>query len=62
MINGLSGEEMAAYFRAFGPVSFDDFIDRLTGRATGAVRVSLGIASTFGDVERFLDFARTLLR
>lgn len=53
---------MAAYFRAFGPVSFDDFIDRLTGRATGAVRVSLGIASTFGDVERFLDFARTLLR
>lgn len=61
-INGLSGEEMAAYFREFGPIDFDEFINRLAGRATGAVRVSLGIASTFADAERFVAFARTLLR
>lgn len=60
-INGLSGEEMAAYFQSFGPISFDDFIERLGGRATGAVRVSLGIASTFADAARFVEFARTLL-
>jgi molybdenum cofactor sulfurtransferase len=61
VINGLSGEEMAAYFRELGPISFDEFINRLAGRATGAVRVSLGIASTFADAQRFLAFARTLL-
>jgi molybdenum cofactor sulfurtransferase len=62
VINGLSGEDMAAYFCEFGPLSFDDFINRLAGRATGAVRVSLGIASTVGDVERFLGFVRGYLR
>jgi len=61
VINGLSGEEMAAYFQTFGPISFDAFINRLAGRATGAVRVSLGIASTFADAQRFLAFAGTLL-
>lgn len=61
VINGLTGEEMAAYFREFGPISFDDFINKLAGRATGAVRVSLGIASTFDDARRFIDFARTML-
>jgi selenocysteine lyase/cysteine desulfurase len=61
VINGLSGEEMTAYFHTFGPISFDAFINRLAGRATGAVRVSLGIASTFADAQRFLAFARTLL-
>ncbi len=61
VINGLTGEEMATYFREFGPISFDDFINRLAGRATGAVRVSLGIASTFADARRFIEFARTLL-
>jgi selenocysteine lyase/cysteine desulfurase len=62
VINGLTGEDMAAYFREFGPISFDDFINRLAGRATGAVRVSLGIASTFADAQQFMAFARTMLQ
>ncbi|MBX0331147.1 aminotransferase class V-fold PLP-dependent enzyme [Oscillochloris sp. ZM17-4] len=62
VINGLTGEDMAAYFREFGPISFDDFINKLAGRATGAVRVSLGIASTFADAQRFMAFARTMLQ
>ncbi|NNJ13610.1 aminotransferase class V-fold PLP-dependent enzyme [Chloroflexales bacterium ZM16-3] len=62
VINGLTGEDMAAYFREFGPISFDDFINKLAGRATGAVRVSFGIASTFADAQRFMAFARTMLR
>jgi selenocysteine lyase/cysteine desulfurase len=61
VINGLTGEEMAAFFREFGPISFDDFINRLSGRATGAVRVSIGIASTFADAQRFITFARTMI-
>jgi selenocysteine lyase/cysteine desulfurase len=61
VINGLSGEEMATYFEEFAPIRFDEFINRLEGRATGTVRVSLGIASTFADAERFVAFARTLL-
>ena len=30
------------------------------GKSAGAIRVSLGIASNFADVERFLAFAATL--
>jgi hypothetical protein len=29
------------------------------GKSAGAIRVSLGIASNFADVQHFLDFART---
>lgn len=36
----------------------DDFRLCVTGKSTGAVRVSLGIASNFADVARFLAFAR----
>jgi molybdenum cofactor sulfurtransferase len=35
----------------------DDFRLCVTGKTTGAVRVSLGIASTFADVLRFVQFA-----
>ena len=40
----------------------DDYLE-LTGLPSGgAVRVSLGLASNLGDVERFLDFAERTYR
>ena len=33
----------------------------MDGKASGAVRISLGIASNFDDAARFVAFARTLL-
>lgn len=39
---------------------FVQFITRRGGRSAGAIRVSVGLASTFADVERFLEFAAGL--
>ena len=36
---------------------FLQFMQQHNGKSTGAVRVSLGLASNFADVERFLAFA-----
>ena len=38
-------------------MSFDDYIERLGMPTGGAVRVSLGLASNFADVYRFISFA-----
>jgi selenocysteine lyase/cysteine desulfurase len=39
---------------------FLQFVTHRGGKSAGAMRVSLGIASNFDDVQHFLDFARTL--
>jgi selenocysteine lyase/cysteine desulfurase len=39
---------------------FLQFITRRGGKSAGAIRVSLGIVSNFADVERFLDFAKSM--
>ena len=36
---------------------FLQFLQRDSGKSAGAIRVSLGLASNFADVERFLEFA-----
>jgi selenocysteine lyase/cysteine desulfurase len=40
----------------------DDYLDRVGLPSGGAVRVSLGVASTIADVEAFLDFAERTFR
>ena len=60
---GITAAEIAACFA--GPAgaaapTHDDLERCLHGKPTGAVRMSLGMASNFADVERFLDFARSL--
>ncbi|HEX4789266.1 MAG TPA: aminotransferase class V-fold PLP-dependent enzyme [Actinospica sp.] len=42
--------------------ALDDYLARIGLPTGGAVRVSLGIASTLGDVETFLDFAERTYR
>jgi len=39
----------------------EDFRRCIDGKSSGAVRVSLGIASTFADVYRFVAFARAFV-
>jgi selenocysteine lyase/cysteine desulfurase len=58
---GLSPEEIAAYFGLAEGLTFDELRVRVrerTGKAIGAVRVSFGLASSFADAYRFLDFLR----
>ncbi len=42
-------------------LSIDDFRLCFDGKSTGAVRISVGMASNFNDVQAFLSFARGLL-
>ncbi len=59
---GISSDEMKACFARSGErMTYDDFRRCVDGRSSGAVRVSLGLASDFADVQAFLAFSRELL-
>ena len=61
---GITGTELSACFRQPGKetrFTIDDFRVCVDNKSTGAVRMSLGLASNFADVERFLEFAKGLL-
>ncbi len=60
---GLSSGELASCFaHAEHPLTPDDLRHCFDGRSTGAVRVSVGLASTFDDVYAFARFAETMLQ
>ncbi|CAN5724819.1 hypothetical protein BH23CHL5_BH23CHL5_28630 [soil metagenome] len=56
--HGLTAEEMQPFFTQSDLCSFDDFYERsqLSGKYPSTIRVSTGIASTFRDVYRFIEF------
>jgi selenocysteine lyase/cysteine desulfurase len=57
---GLTAADVEAALSADADMSlprFLQFVTHRSGKSAGAIRVSLGIASTFGDVSRFLAFA-----
>ncbi len=59
---GISAEELSSCFVASrARLTLDDFRRCIDDKSTGAVRVSLGIASNDADVDRLIDFLRTLL-
>ncbi len=61
---GLAPEEIAAYFGLGEGLTFDELrvkVREKTGKQIGAIRISVGLASTFTDVYRFLDFVRAFL-
>jgi len=58
---GLTGTELSSCFRQPAHethLTVDDFRMCIDGKSTGAVRVSLGLASNRADIDRFLAFAR----
>jgi molybdenum cofactor sulfurtransferase len=56
---GLSADELHSCFvRAPDRLAIDEFRRCIDDKSTGAVRVSLGLVSTFGDVYRFVEFVR----
>jgi molybdenum cofactor sulfurtransferase len=55
---GFSEADMAAPFRRMDQLSYEEFLQVIDSKKTGAARVSLGLASTFADVYRFWIFAR----
>jgi molybdenum cofactor sulfurtransferase len=59
---GISAEEMSGCFTKLSDrITYEAFRRCIDGKSSGAVRVSLGVASTFRDATAFLDFARSFL-
>ena len=61
---GISSMELAACFAQPGHtqrLSYDDFRLCIDGKASGAVRISVGLVSNFADVQALLAFARGLV-
>jgi len=58
--NGLSPEELKNYFTSGEHGDYDDFIN-YSKKPGGAVRISIGIATTRADIEKFIRFAEKFL-
>ena len=64
MAHGLTEEDMAMAFQDSERMTFEQFLSALEdrdGKSAGAVRISMGLASNFADVYKFMDFARSLI-
>jgi selenocysteine lyase/cysteine desulfurase len=58
---GLTREDLAAVFQHKESMSYEHFLQVIDGRKQGALRVSVGLATNFSDVYRFLQFAQTII-
>lgn len=61
---GISRVELDVCFSGPGHeerLTIDDFRDCISGKSSGAVRISIGTVSNFADIQAFLSFARSLL-
>lgn len=61
VINNLTADDLKACLQNEERMTFEQFLLVMDGRASGAVRVSLGIASNFADVYHLAQFARGYL-
>ncbi len=59
--NNLTAEDMQQCFINEERMTFEQFLLVMNGKASGAVRVSLGIASNFNDAYHFVQFAKRFL-
>ena len=50
---------MAAAFKDKDRLRYQEFLQLIDGKTTGAARASLGLATTFADVYRFWQFANS---
>jgi hypothetical protein len=42
-------------------MSFEQFLQVIDGKTTGALRASIGLASTFADMYTYVQFAKTFV-
>jgi molybdenum cofactor sulfurtransferase len=58
---GFTQEILAPCFRDKERLTFEQFLHVIDGKTTGALRASLGLASNFADVYRYIKFAETFI-
>ena len=61
MALNFSQNELMACFRDKDSLSFEQFLRIIDGKTTGALRASIGLASTFADVYKYMQFAQTFV-
>ncbi|MBN8637153.1 MAG: aminotransferase class V-fold PLP-dependent enzyme [Anaerolineae bacterium] len=59
--NNLTADDMRGCFGQEERLTFEEFLLVMDGRASGAVRISLGIVSNFSDVYHLMQFVRTFV-
>jgi selenocysteine lyase/cysteine desulfurase len=58
---GFTTEDLAPCFRDKDRLTFEQFLHVNDGKTTGALRASIGLATTFADVYKYLQFAETFV-
>jgi len=58
---GFTRDDLATCFADTDTMTFDQFRRNIVGKTTGALRLSVGLATNFADVERYLHFARSFI-
>jgi selenocysteine lyase/cysteine desulfurase len=58
---GFTRDDLASCFSGKDQVSFEQFLQVIDSKTTGALRASIGLASTFADVYTYVQFAKTFV-
>jgi selenocysteine lyase/cysteine desulfurase len=58
---GFSKEDLEVCFREKDQMTFEQFVEAIDGKTTGAVRASIGLATNFADVYKYMQFAGTFI-
>jgi selenocysteine lyase/cysteine desulfurase len=58
---GFTREDLEICFRNKVSQTFEQFLQVIDGKTTGALRASIGLASNFADVFKFVEFAKSFI-
>ncbi len=58
---GFTEEILASCFQNKDYLTFEQFLHVIDGKTTGALRASIGLVTTFGDVYKYVQFAKTFV-
>ena len=58
---GFSKEDLEVCFRDKDRLTFDQFLQVIDGKTTGALRASIGLVTTFADVYKYVQFAENFI-
>jgi selenocysteine lyase/cysteine desulfurase len=58
---GFTSEILSPCFREKGRITFDQFLQVIDGKTTGALRASIGLVTNFADVYKYVSFAESFI-
>jgi selenocysteine lyase/cysteine desulfurase len=58
---GFTRDDLEVCFRDKDHLTFEQFLQNIDGKTTGALRASIGLATNFADVDQYLQFAERFI-